>query len=241
MSAIETKPTDDVALLRFKYRRRELAVRRVALVLRALGLVGLLWSVMRIAALIAANVAAVGGDRTLVGVWEGARGLFHQRVMEELRVVLPIAMLLGAAGLGLDRFRNWARPLSAVTALLLAAVAMVAIAIALTQHPIDDWELTNFPSPFFLGLIALGFVLPFSAMLFGFVRSRLLDPIFTEDYRRAIRSTPPIAWPTWLIRLMALVIVLLAVYWGVGHVRNVLATEPESWGVPSVMVPNWPE
>jgi hypothetical protein len=226
---------DDAGLLRYKYRRRESAVRSVALSLRLLSLALLLGCVALLADAAARNWAArrsTGPDSAVIGAWKGPRGEYHRDVAGKLAVALPLALMFAIPGFGLHRFQPAARHYGAALAVVLFLLSIFAIVTALTSPPsvVDpDEELENVPSAFYLGLIALGLGLPASAALFGFLRSHLIDPLFTREYRDAIRRTPPIPWPPFAYRL-AIVAMVLAAGVAIGvNALDAARTAPAGW------------
>ncbi|MCL6441836.1 MAG: hypothetical protein K6T27_10145 [Thermoleophilum sp.] len=97
-------------------------------------------------------------------------------------IMVPALTLLGLDSLASDN-----------VAVIVTAVLIVAAVTTLPPHDPDaDTDPDEPPLSFYAGLVALGFGLPLSAALVGFLRNRLLDPLFTSEYRDAIRRSVPL-------------------------------------------------
>lgn len=240
MPRISTVPqNDDAGLLRYKYQRRERSVRIVSRLLQLAALALVLWSIGLVVEAAARNWSvgrSVRPGQEVYGPWEGARGQYHRALVGKLVIALPLALMLAIPGVGLPRFHPAARDYAAALAVILFVLSILAILVAITSFtppgadPDDD--LDAFPSPFYIGLLALGLGLPASAALFGFLRSHVLDPLFTPEYRDAIRRTPPLSRPNRLLAWAIAAALVLAVLAIGRNAVEAAASPPEDWLVP---------
>ncbi|GIW87131.1 MAG: hypothetical protein KatS3mg108_1455 [Isosphaeraceae bacterium] len=232
--------TDDAGLLRYKYQRRERTVRAVASGMRLAALALVLVSIQLAVEAVATNAAAARAIRPgwmLIAPTEGPRGQYHRVMAARLLVTLSLATMFAIAGFGLPSFRIEFRRYAEALGILLFVLSTLAIVAAVTTLPPHDPDADTDPDEpplsFYAGLVALGFGLPLSAALVGFLRNRLLDPLFTAEYRDAIRRSVPLPVRRGLIGAAVAVTLALAGLWIIQSARDAAARPPDSWLVPA--------